>query len=268
MIKINLLSEGKRPAAVRKAKAGVPGEDLALWMLLLGAFLGVLVAFGHWWILNGRLQEKNQEVARAQSQVDALQAVIKEVDDFKAKKKNLTDKIQVINELKTNQQGPVRIMDYISRALPELLWLDRMKLNPSTIELEGRAFNPNAVAAFMDNLDKVPEFKEGVLKDMGAQNSAANAVYKFVITFDYSFAPKKIDDATAAPTTGKPGTAPLTAPGTPATPPLPTPPGTAPPGGPPGAITPPAAGRPPTAGAAKTSAPIPASPTAPATSAR
>ncbi len=215
MIKINLLSEGKRPAAVRKAKT-TPGEDLALWLLLAGAFLGVLVAAGHWWILNGHLQEKLHEVAVAQQQVDALQAVIKEVDDYKAKKKNLTDKIQVINDLKTNQQGPVRIMDYISRALPELLWLDRMKLNASTIELEGRAFNPNAVAAFMENMDKVPEFKEGVLKDITAQN---NQVYKFLITFDYSFAPKKADEA-AAGTPAKPGV-----PGAPAAPGSPAPPG-------------------------------------------
>jgi type IV pilus assembly protein PilN len=195
MIKINLLSEGKRPAAVRKARAaGAPGQDLALWMLVLGALAGVLAAGAYWWMVNGRLQEKLAEVAQAQKQVDALQAVIKEVDEYKVKKKNLTDKIGVINDLKSNQRGPVRIMDYVSRALPELLWLDRMKMNASSIELEGRAFNPNAVANFLDNLDKVPEFKEPVLKDTSAQT---NAVYKFLITFDYSFAPKKVDESAA-----------------------------------------------------------------------
>jgi Tfp pilus assembly protein PilN len=203
MIKINLLSEGKRPAAVRKAKApGAPGQDLALWMLILGAFIGVLAAGAYWWVENGHLQDKLAEVAQAQKQVDALQAVIKEVDDYKTKKKNLTDKIGVINDLKSNQRGPVRIMDYISRSLPELLWLDRMKLNASSIELEGRAFNPNAVANFLDNLDKVPEFKEPVLKDTSAQS---NSVYKFLITFDYSFTPKKIE--TPADATGAAGAA-------------------------------------------------------------
>lgn len=200
MIKINLLSEGKRPAAVRKARtAGGEIRDLALWMLLLGVLLGVLAAGGYWWYLNGKLKEKQEEVVQAQKEVDALQAVIKEVEDFKRKKKNLADKIAVINELKSNQRGPVRVMDYISRALPELLWLDRMKMNASSIEIEGRAFNPNAVANFMDNLDKVPEFKEPVLKDTSAEGN----VYKFSIAFEYSFVPKK---------TALPGT-PLAAPG-------------------------------------------------------
>jgi len=209
MIKINLLSEGKRPAAVRKARsAGPPGQDVALWMLVAGALVGVIAAAGVWWVFNGRLQDKQAEVAQAQKQVDALQAVIKEVEDFKRKKKNLTDKIAVINELKSNQRGPVRVMDYISRALPELLWLDRMKMNASNIELEGRAFNPNAVANFMDNLDKVPEFREPVLRETSAQG---NGVYKFFISFDYSFAPKKSEAAG-----GKPGGPPT--PGSPAAP--------------------------------------------------
>jgi len=198
MIKINLLSEGKRPAAVRRARsAGPPGQDVALWMLVAGALVGVIAAAAVWWVFNGRLQDKQAEVAQAQKQLDALQAVIKEVEEFKKKKKNLTEKIAVINELKSNQRGPVRVMDYISRALPELLWLDRMKMNASNIELEGRAFNPNAVANFMDNLDKVPEFREPVLRETSAQG---NGVYKFFISFDYSFASKKAEGAG-----GKPG---------------------------------------------------------------
>jgi Tfp pilus assembly protein PilN len=236
MIKINLLSEGKRPAAVRKARGAGEVRDLALWMLLAGVLLGVLAAAGYWWYLNGKLKEKQEEVAQAQKEVDALQAVIKEVEDFKRKKKNLADKIAIINDLKSNQRGPVRVMDYISRALPELLWLDRLKMNASSIEIDGRAFNPNAVANFLDNLDKVPEFKEPVLKDTNAQGN----VYKFAITFDYSFAPKKAVEggapgaapgAPAAPPGTKPN--PTGRPATPATPPVTRP-------GPPVAANPPA----------------------------
>jgi type IV pilus assembly protein PilN len=247
MIKINLLSEGKRPAAVRKAKGAGEVRDIALWLLLLGALLGVLAAAGYWWYLNGKLKEKQEEVAQAQKEVDALQAVIKEVEDFKKKKKNLADKIAIINELKSNQRGPVRVMDYISRALPELLWLDRLKMNASSIEIEGRAFNPNAVANFMDNLDKVPEFKEPVLKDTNAEGN----VYRFSIAFDYSFVPKKPVEAGAPP--GAPGAPAGTSPPNPATPlapPAPLAPGAAPaPKAPPVAANPASGSAAPTASA-------------------
>ena len=114
-----------------------------------------------------------------------MASVIKEVEDYKAKKSELERKIGVINDLKANQRGPVRVMDYVSRALPELLWLDRMKMSADSIELEGRAFNTNAVASFIENLDKVPEFDEPILKSTEQQGGG---VYKYVINFHYSFA--------------------------------------------------------------------------------
>jgi type IV pilus assembly protein PilN len=206
MIKINLLSEGKRPAAVRKARTvGLQGADIGQWLLVAGILVGVLVAVWRWYFLKQELEAKVQEVAQAQKEVDELQEVIKQVDEFKRKKAELERKIKVINDLKLNQRGPVRVMDYISRALPELLWLDRMRMNASSIEVEGRAFNTNAVAAFMENLDKVPEFKEPTLKDTQAQ---ALGVYHYVIDFDYTFAPPAAKGTPAAtPPNAPPGSA-------------------------------------------------------------
>jgi type IV pilus assembly protein PilN len=227
MIKINLLSEGKRPAAVRKSKPSrlkMEGADIGQWMLALGLLLGVLAVAIWWWLLNGAIKAKQGEVAQAEAEVARLASVIKEVEDFKAKKAELERKIGIINDLKANQRGPVRVMDYVSRALPELLWLDRAEMNATSIEIEGRAFNTNAVANFMDNLDKVPEFGEPVLKDTEQQTGG---VYRFIINFDYSFATKKEPEPAAdaavpgalgpaeAPA-GAPTTPPAGAPATPA----------------------------------------------------
>lgn len=218
MIKINLLSEGKRPAAVRKAKPSrlkLDGGDVAQWMLALGLVLGILAVAGMWYLMNERIKAKQVEVVAAEAEVARLASVIKEVDEFKAKKAELQRKIDVINDLKANQRGPVRVMDYISRALPELLWLDRTDMSAKTIEIEGRAFNTNAVANFMDNLDKVPEFDEPTLKDTEQQGGG---IYRFVINFDYSFATHKEPAAGtegAAPGAGAPPGAPASPQGAP-----------------------------------------------------
>jgi len=191
MVKINLLSEGKRPAAVRKAKVPaalkLEGQDVGQWMLLLGLVIGVAALGVSWWMETKKLEAKQEEVAAAQREVEAMAAVIKEVDDYKAKKAELERKIKIINDLKANQRGPVRVMDYVSRALPELLWLDRMQVTSNTIRIEGRAFNTNAVANFIENLDKVPEFDEPTLETTDQQGAG---VYRFVINFTYSFAEK------------------------------------------------------------------------------
>jgi Tfp pilus assembly protein PilN len=204
MIKINLVSEGRRPVVSRKTKerlgiAGLtPGEGVFLLALVLGG-LGLL---GYWLYLRSEVRDRDAAIAEAQREVDELAQVLQEVEDYKAKKAKLEHKIQVINELKRNQWGPVRIMDQISNSLPELLWLDGMNLASNNIELHGRAFNTNQVAAFIENLGKVPEFQEPRLRDTSKQGP----VYQFVITFNFSATPPPAPGATPGAEPGAEGT--------------------------------------------------------------
>jgi type IV pilus assembly protein PilN len=203
MIKINLLAEGKRPAAVRKVKPSqlLEGKDIGLWLLAAGLIVGLAALGLLWYLRHTTMVEKEGEIVEAQKEVEELASVIKEVDDYKSKKTELERKIKVIGDLKLNQRGPVKVMDNISRALPELLWLDHLTMGASTIEIDGRAFNTNAVANFIENLDKMPEFGEPTLKDTQEQ---AGGVYKFVINLNYSFTPKEDKSGKAG---GSPGSA-------------------------------------------------------------
>ena len=119
--------------------------------------------------------------------------IIKEVEDFKLKKQDLETKVAVINELRANQRGPVQILDKVSRSLPELLWLSKMELEGNQLSISGEAFNTNAVANFIENLDLVPAFQEPVLKETVDRGE----VYNFVINVNYSLAPEEPDDSEA-----------------------------------------------------------------------
>jgi type IV pilus assembly protein PilN len=193
LIRINLLSEGKRPAAVRRTRptSFLAGESIALWALLAAfLLLGVLPAAAWWWTTGNRVEENDARIAEAQREVDELAAIIAEVERFKAQQAELDHKIDVIEQLRDNQKGPVRVMDQISRALPELLWLDKMEMRGGVINLTGRAFNSNAVASFLDNLDGVPEFQEPTLRDLQEGNEG---VYTFGIGFNFAFAPPEVE---------------------------------------------------------------------------
>ena len=102
--------------------------------------------------------------------------------------------MDIISQLKANQQGPVQLMDKISRALPELLWIDRMEVKGQTITLAGQAFNTNAVANFLENLDRVNEFQEPVLQD----TSQTGQTYTFVVRFNFTHVAADQDKERAA----------------------------------------------------------------------
>ena len=199
MIKINLVSEGKRPVVSRKTKErlGIAGLSLSEGLFLVALLLGALAVGAYWWYLRGEVRTRDTQIAAAQREVDELAQVLQEVEEYKAKKAKLEHKINIINDLKRKQWGPVRIMDQISNALPELLWLDGLTLRANNIELRGQAFNTNQIAAFIENLGKVPEFQEPRLRDTSKQGP----VYTFMITFNFSVAepPKPQPAAGEAP---------------------------------------------------------------------
>jgi type IV pilus assembly protein PilN len=185
MIKINLVGERKRPTAPgpSQLKGIQDGGNAGLWALVGLILAGVLVTLGHLYIVNGKVKDMQSQVAEAEIEVKELEPYIKEVEDFKAKKAELERKVQVINQLKTNQRGPVQIMDQVSRALPELMWLTKMDVTPTTITVTGEAFNTNAVANFIENLDRVPEFQEPILRDTQQRGQ----IYTFVVAFNYTY---------------------------------------------------------------------------------
>lgn len=185
MIRINLLSEGKK--AVRATRAPttgttIAGQDLGTVLLALGFIAGVVAGGVHLMMVNNEIKEKDRQIAAAQREADELAAILEEVADYENKKASLENKIKVINELKANQRGPVRIMDEVSRALPQLLWLTALEMKGSVITVKGEAFNANAVANFIDNLDKVPEFQEPVLQDMPLKKD----LYGFTVQFNFA----------------------------------------------------------------------------------
>ena len=198
MIKINLVGERKRavaPAATGPS-SGIDSSTLGNWSLIILLVLAALVAFVHLTMLKGTIKDKQAEVAEAQREVDELEPYIREVEEFKKKKAELEHKVEVINRLKNNQHGPVQVMDHVSRSLPELLWLTQMDVGPATITISGEAFNTNAVANFIENLDRVAEFQEPILRDTQQRGQ----VYSFVIAFNYSFQPPEPEEGEAEAT--------------------------------------------------------------------
>lgn len=185
MIRINLLSEGRRPVVARKAKPkfALGDQDPGNMILIGGLILAVLVTVGWWYRMNSELRAIEARVRQAQAEYDKLAPIIAEVDNFKAMKLDLQTKVDVIMELKRLRTGPVSIMDNVSRALPDLLWLDQMNIIGSTVDLRGKAFNTNAVATFIENLDKVPEFQEPDTRNV--VSDGGKGTYTFQLSFQF-----------------------------------------------------------------------------------
>lgn len=184
MIKINLVGEGRKPvvarASTRQRKLpAVQGEQVP-FILLVGCVVIGAIVVALWFLrLNAEIKENDQRIAEARQRVEELRDILRQVEEFEAKEALLTRKIEVITTLKNSQRGPVELMDEISKALPDLLWVDRLVQSGSQITLTGRSFNTSAIASFVENLDLVETISEPEVRDIVNQGE----VYSFTVIF-------------------------------------------------------------------------------------
>jgi Tfp pilus assembly protein PilN len=215
LIKINLVREGRAvraagatPGMVSAAQVAAGGPtNLNNLLLVGGLILGVLIAGGWWFLEKHKLSERQDTIAVKKVEAQRLEAIIKEVEEYQRRKDSLQRRIDLINQLKQNQKGPVKIMDRISQDLPDLVWLDKMTMSGGAITLNGRGLNPNAIANFVENIKNDPLFEEPDLSNL-SQVSVVPLVYSFDMNFRFTYAPKTEAGAPGATsTTGTSGTA-------------------------------------------------------------
>ena len=210
MIRINLLTEAKAAAARKKTPILPTGARLNNIVFIAGLALGVLYIAIMGLILTSKRRQLDEDIGRARLEADRLKSIIEEVQGYEQKKSNLQAKIDLINSLKLNQKGPVRLMDEISKALPDLVWLTSLDVSGSQILMRGRTLSPNAVSTYLENLKKSPYFKEPVFKNLGLEGGG-QGIYAWEMTLVFTN-PQTLATA-ASGSTGSPA-APARAPGT------------------------------------------------------
>ncbi len=135
--------------------------------------------------LVSRRSQLQDEIVKARLEADRLKSIIEEVKEFEQKKATLQSKIDLMHSLKTNQKGPVRLMDEISKALPDLVWLTALDVAGNQISMKGKTLSPNSVATYLENLKKSPFFAEPVFKSLG-RDAGSSGTYSWEMTLVFN----------------------------------------------------------------------------------
>jgi len=160
MIRINLLESERAASSKPKAAAAAaaPGAGMAgmgpYTPLLAG--LGVaLLGCGYFFMsLSSEITDTNARIVVAKAEVAKLQLEKAKKEELERKRKSFQDQVNLIERLKAEQGGPVRMLDEISKALPDFVWLTKMDQTGPTLKISGEASNNNSIADFLNNLQR------------------------------------------------------------------------------------------------------------------
>lgn len=178
MAKINLLPwREERRAELQKQ-----------FLTLLAAV--VLIAFGVVFLADRAVtsaieaqQARNQYIEK---HIKELSQQVKEIRLLEKKKRELLDRMKVIQELQGNRPIIVRVFDEMVRTVPDGMYYRTLSMINKSISLNGTAESNNRISSLMRNLDSSEWFSGPNLKTVKANESFGDQASDFVLTFSIS----------------------------------------------------------------------------------
>jgi type IV pilus assembly protein PilN len=147
MIRINLLP-------TRQVKKREMGRQV---LVLFAAVLILAAVMNYLWYSN-RAEARDQAQARrdrTESEIAALEKSIGEVNNINKRKKEVEDKLKILDDLKKGRSGPVRVLDALATSMPKRVWLKEWDEKANAVKVVGNAMSHDDVADFMRSLNHI-----------------------------------------------------------------------------------------------------------------
>src|SRR6266702_7289541 len=171
MIRINLLgtpkSKNKHSAASTVAAMDMGDVGSPAMKVAVAAALLVVFNLGYWYKLDREKQSIATKMTAAEQKNHELAGVKARYLERQKQAENYKRRVDVIDQLRASQAGPVNLLNMIGNTIngTEAVWLNTMKDQGSSVDIEGMALSTDAVANLMTNLQKTGYFKNIEIKE-------------------------------------------------------------------------------------------------------
>ena len=156
MIRINLLAVERGAAKRATLIPAAHRVTIAAGLILVGTVL--VIGWWFWW-LRSESQQVDHDTARAEQELAQVRSVLGQVQKFEAQRAQLQQRVTLIEQLRRGQTGPVHVIDEISKAVPDRLWLTELTQKGQDITMAGMTTSLTGVSDFVANLDASKWFK-------------------------------------------------------------------------------------------------------------
>jgi len=159
MIRINLLKpeskDIREPAVTPGITEEAPKKGPNLGSLI---FLVLVIGLGALYFFQQKaFKRENALLATARQEKSQLQYVEAKLEEQRQARESLDRKITLIESLNAQRDMAPRLMDELSRRLPEWVWLNEVIYDSKGIQIKGRALSNNLVADYISSLESSPQ---------------------------------------------------------------------------------------------------------------
>jgi type IV pilus assembly protein PilN len=152
-----------------------------LLVLLLAGSLNVM----YWYRLDKEKQHIAAKMATAEQRNRELADVKARYLERQRQAESYKRRVDVIDQLRASQSGPVNLLNTIGDTIngTEAVWLNTMKDQGGSVDIEGMALSADAVASLIQNLQKTGYFKNIEIKETYQDETYKEMqAFQFVLT--------------------------------------------------------------------------------------
>lgn len=185
MIRLNLLPLKETERAL--------GRRQQLSLVALGVTVALLIMIVPFAIQGRRLASLEHQIDTLHKEIQQYNVQVKEVHDIDRVKKEVETKLRIIDDLNRKRTGPSRVLDDLSLATPDNLWLIDFAENNAQATITGMALDNETIARFMRQLQDSPYFHSVDLVETSRTNPQPATVGQAPVSFTRFIVKASID---------------------------------------------------------------------------
>jgi Tfp pilus assembly protein PilN len=138
---------------------------------------------------NGRTQEFSTLQGQSSSlkrKVSQSSTYEKQIRELKAQEENLGKKLTAVKQAISLKRNPANLLLYISKNMPEDLWIKELLIEGETMTVKGEALNYTSVGNFVNNLRSSVFIRDANIR--GTTSNVRESDKRRIETFEISFA--------------------------------------------------------------------------------
>jgi type IV pilus assembly protein PilN len=172
MIRINLLP-------VRQVKKREAGRQFIV--VAVGITIIALLGNGYWYVsMTGERDKQQRRLEDTNARVAQLEKVIGEVNNLNKRKKEVEDKLKVLDDLRTRRGGPIKLLDALATAIPKKVFVTDFDEKSEVLKLIGSAESLDDVSDFMRSLNNMVWTPKGMGRVVETKRDGSSARVELV----------------------------------------------------------------------------------------
>ena len=149
-------------------------EELKKQFIVITAVIAVFAVTSvglAWLVMQSNIDYQLLRNNYVQTEINRVSSQVTEIKELKAKRKQMLERMPVIQSLQGNRPVIVNLVDELVRIIPDGVFLTQVSTVDDLISIKGTAESNNRVASLMRNVDRSVWFREPSLTEVTANKA-------------------------------------------------------------------------------------------------